>query len=776
MPSRRFSALLLISLLLSLALVPPPTLASPGADNQTGKAPQPSLAEPIVPPVLPERFAPLPPEYRQRDPKELNAWIDRVTEGVTSQDSPFEVVDACVEQEMSETGTPGASIAIAIDGQLAYVRGYGVKHLENGGEIDADTLFRIGSTTKQLTAAAVMKLAQAGKVDLQAPITDYLPDLKLSEPWQASDITLHHLLTHSGGLPDVYALSLEELAQLSLDSWASEILPHTPLNAPPGAFWNYSNPNFSLAGLVVEAVSGDPYSDYVVMHLFDPLGMDRSLFDPHEALDDGNFAYGHQDGLRMTPLDFDLPAIEPAGSALSTPSDMVRWALALMNGGAGVLRPESVAALQAPQINTGYVPWEHYGYGIFVTEFEDTTDPSKAIMVYDHGGNVWGYSSQLYWVPERRFVVSILANTITSLAGSAHCALRELAHVQRHSYQGQVTTPDTWGPFEGTYALFNSAYMDITGRVSIDDSKMMLHYLDFGDRLSLLPILKDTFLLDANGNGEPDDSIDFTFIRRADDPERVDWMRYRMLVGERVGQFPAAVPLTGESCAPVMFTAERNMPQLAVRASGLSEGPETLANVPIEASDPADPTTASYKETLMLEGEIGMFFVLLAPENDDNLELYLLYDANDDGQFEWPEELRSVGLVASNNQRLIYLGGRPSPGRYQFWVHGTAVNGPSVFTMVRYIVSGQQLTVRDAPREAAAGDSYKFEVCAHDTQELTGQRMGFVELDYGWPPRRVRLPVIWTPGVGPTPTAVPTTTPTAPAYQALLPYAVRDGQ
>ncbi len=774
-PSRLLAALLLIGLVLALRPSLSSTLAAPAADSQAGGAGELASVLDVVPPLLPERFSPLPPEDRPGDAAAIDAWVDRVVERLASQEDPFAVVDACVEQEMAETETPGASIAIAIDGELRYVRGYGVKHRENGGEIDAATRFRIGSTTKQLTAAAVMQLVEAGQLDLHEPVTTYRPDLKLAAPWQASSITLHHLLTHSAGLPDVYALSLEEFAQLSLDSWASGVLPDTPLNAPPGTFWNYSNPNFSLAGLVVETVSGELYRDYVAQHLFAPLGMTRSTFDPREALDDGNFAYGHQGSARMTPLDFDLPAIEPAGSAMSTPSDMVRWALALMNGGGGVLGADSAAALQAPQINTGYVSWEHYGYGIFVTEFEDTTDPGRPVMVYDHGGNVWGYSSQLYWVPERRFVVSILANTMTSLAGSAHCALRELAHVQRHSYAGQASSPETWGPFEGTYAFVNAAYMDITGRVSLEDSKLVLRYLDFGDTLSLLPILKDTFAVDADGDGKPEQGIDFTFIRHPEDPERVDWLRYRMMVGERVGQFPAAIQLSGDGCAPFLFTAERDMPELTVRASGLAAGPETLTSLPIEATDPNDPTTASYKQTLVLEGETTMFFVLVIPETDDNLELYLMYDADDDGRFDWPRELRAAGLVASDNQRLLYLGGRPSPGRYQLWVHGTVVNGPSTFALMNYIVSGQQLTVRDAPQAAAAGSSHKFEVCAHNTQELTGQRVGFVELDYHWPPRRVRVPVIWVPAGGPTPTTMPTPEPTAiPVYRALLPVALRD--
>lgn len=167
-------------------------------------------------------------------------------------------VDACIQSGMAQYGVPGAAVAILDGGALVFEQGYGVKHQEQGGAVDPDTLFRFGSILKMMTSAAVMQQVEQGHVDLAAPVTSYIPEFQVASPWMSADITVLHLLTHSTGFPDRYDANLYSIfsgptTASALSDWAAA-QSAIPLFAPPGAFWNYSNPNFSLAGLVVRTL------------------------------------------------------------------------------------------------------------------------------------------------------------------------------------------------------------------------------------------------------------------------------------------------------------------------------------------------------------------------------------------------------------------------------------------------------------------------------------------------------------------------------------------
>ena len=207
-------------------------------------------------------------------------------------------------------------------------------------------------------------------------------------PWNAAAITPRHLLTHSAGLPDSY-LAFDEAAmdRQTLELWAYEVLPYTGLNNPPGAFWNYSNPNFSLAGLVVQEQSGQLVVDYTEDAVWEPAGMPLTTFRSEDVVAHGDFAYGHYGSDRLTPDRWSMRALAPAGTAFSTPTELVTWALVLMEDGGGILSPESAAAMQARQISQGYYEGADYGFGVFVTDYLEADDPSRVVTVYDHGSS-----------------------------------------------------------------------------------------------------------------------------------------------------------------------------------------------------------------------------------------------------------------------------------------------------------------------------------------------------------------------------------------------------
>ena len=161
---------------------------------------------------------------------------------------------------------PGAGLALAIvqGGEVAYANGFGVTSAEDGGvAVTPQTLFRIGSTTKPLTGTAVMRLVERGLLDLDRPVTAYLPWLRFSEAGVAERVTLRMLLSHTAGLPREQItphLLFGRRDPAGLEAYVREELPRLPLVAPPGVVWSYSNPGINLAGYLAEVVSGRPYA------------------------------------------------------------------------------------------------------------------------------------------------------------------------------------------------------------------------------------------------------------------------------------------------------------------------------------------------------------------------------------------------------------------------------------------------------------------------------------------------------------------------------------
>ena len=183
-------------------------------------------------------------------------------------------------------------------------------------------------------------------------------------------------------------------------------------------------------GAVVERVSGMPFNDYMNQKLWDPAGMPLTTLSPTEVISTGNYATGYLDGQPLAPNEYYYTFVAPAGFAFSTPTELVRWALRLQSGGDEVLTADSKNLMQTPHVGMGYLPWMSYGYGVMITDWRDKTDPDRRIVVYDHGGNIYGGSSQLFWIPESGVVVSILSNTIRSLGNAAACAVQVLADIE----------------------------------------------------------------------------------------------------------------------------------------------------------------------------------------------------------------------------------------------------------------------------------------------------------------------------------------------------------
>lgn len=379
---------------------------------------------------------------------------------VSAQDLDQDPVDpavrvtACVEAEMAERGIHGAQMAVLRDGEMVYERAFGRRHRDRPDAVDTHTLFRVGSTTKALTAAAMMQLVEQGRLDLDAPITRYLEDFALAEPGQAEAITTRHLLTHASGLHDTSAMSEADLWGRqdpdAMRDWVERQRGQRPY-APSGRFWNYSSGNYMYAGQILERVTGRSYDDYMDEFVFGPAGMADSTMHAAEAVARGNFAFGHyrspfSGGIEIYALDeADNWARHPTGYANATAGDLVRFAGRMMAGGGGVLSPASVAEMSARQRFRDLRVDQYYGLGTFVEYFDGNE------MVH-HDGGAWGWTATLKWIPEAGVAVATTSNVASAiLQGATSCALR--AYVPPGPARPNPCRLDRerWGDLVGTY-------------------------------------------------------------------------------------------------------------------------------------------------------------------------------------------------------------------------------------------------------------------------------------------------------------------------------------
>lgn len=359
----------------------------------------------------------------------------------TAPDPRFDALAAALEADLAASHALGLSVAVLEDGSVTYARGFGTRRI--GEEVPPTplTLFQIGSTTKQMTAASLLRAVESRAVRLDDTLATVLPDLAFAQdPTWSEQVTLHHLLTHQGAfydwLPWAATSDDAELADTTYGAFGDFIF----LLADPGVFWNYSNPNFVLAGLVAEVsdTQGRMWPDLVREDLFLPLGMDRTYLRRSEVAADGDYAdswgYGldgiASETLGEVPLDQvpDPAWARPAGLVWTTPTQMLAWADFLMDGDPDVLSDALRAELTREQVNTLYygdTAW--YGYGLLVERAFLTPDASFAVRVWEHGGNTLSFTSAFYVLPDQDFALSILASGYgVDLTRSVEAALTTL--------------------------------------------------------------------------------------------------------------------------------------------------------------------------------------------------------------------------------------------------------------------------------------------------------------------------------------------------------------
>lgn len=448
-----------------------------------------------------------------------------------------DVIDSCVQTAMARHDTPGAAVAVIDHGELIREAGYGVTRRDGGHAVGPETLFRIGSVTKQLTAAAVLQQVEAGRVSLADPVTRFVPELELAGHLSPDQLTVERLITHTTGYPDNFRNVDGDVDVGALSRW---VLTQgtVRLHAPPGRFWNYSNPNFTLAGLVAERASGVPYRDYMQEEIFEPAGMTHTTFDPVAVEATGDWTWGYWDDPRTgleheeRPTSYDNAAFGPAGYAFSTAGDLAHWALLLMDGGGDVLSAASAARMQEARVPIEQGYGIDYGFGVFRQRYRD-------LEVQQHGGNINGWGTMLLWLPERRAVVAVVANTLESLNDAAWCVVDNVFGATGPDVSPPPVDEARWDALVGRWSGRVSdgrLFLADTSRGSEGEMRMTLVPAIGGAPIDaeLVPVFGDTFVVDLDEDGVYD--LDFTFIVGQGNPGRVEWLVNRSLVFERVAR------------------------------------------------------------------------------------------------------------------------------------------------------------------------------------------------------------------------------------------------
>jgi CubicO group peptidase (beta-lactamase class C family) len=336
-------------------------------------------------------------------------------------------LDAYIESEMKRIKAPGLGITIVSGGAAILEKGYGFANREAGKKVDADTIFNVGSVSKLFTNAAIMKLVEAGKVDLDAPVTTYIPELSLKTRGSSfSDVTVRSMLTHHSGMPSDLARNFffgqtapanhtTAFRSLPMDLEGSYVA------TAPGTIFSYSNLSFSLLGIVIERASGMSFEDYVQEAVLKPLGMDSSSFN-FKPLLSGRYSKGYLGGKQPV----NMPAIRdiPAGQLSSSAHDMslfLEAALASARGGDGLLRPGTMKAVLTQQ--NANVPLD-FDFRIGLTWWLMDIPELPGLVVAGHGGDLPPFHSLILIVPEKDVGVEINVN---NAEGAGSLELRNIA-------------------------------------------------------------------------------------------------------------------------------------------------------------------------------------------------------------------------------------------------------------------------------------------------------------------------------------------------------------
>jgi CubicO group peptidase (beta-lactamase class C family) len=380
----------------------------------------------------------------------------------------FDALVSLAEARMKEYGVPGVAIGVLSAGDVS-IRALGVTNVEDPLPVTAHTVFPIASISKTFAATAMMRLVEQGKVDLHVPVRTYLPDFRVRDEAVSRDVTVWHLLTHLGGWEG--QVSGPERGTETLKNFVGSMTDLMQV-APPGKAWSYNNAGFSIAGRVIEVVTGMSINRAIADLVFKPLGLEHAGTTAGDFIVN-RFAAGHmaRDGQTMLQRPFSPSTSVTAGGVGLCITDLVTYARFHMGDGAAangerVLKRESLEQMRTVQAHKQGTD-DDIGLAWHIRQV-------GPVRTFGHGGTLGGHILLLEIVPERKFAIAILTNSNTgwkliqdverdalkSYLGAAYAPNQAIAHrgllETLPSVQPLTPQPDPV-PYVGTYARPNNS-------------------------------------------------------------------------------------------------------------------------------------------------------------------------------------------------------------------------------------------------------------------------------------------------------------------------------
>lgn len=370
---------------------------------------------------------------------------------------------AWVSDAAERLAVPGVAVGIIHGGEEHYAF-HGVTSIENPLPVDEDTLFQFGSTGKTFTATAIMRLVERGVIDLGATVRTYLPELQLKDEQVAREVTMLHLLNHTAG----WAGDLMTNTGDGDDALARYVALMADLEqvAPLGTTASYNNASLSLAGRVIEKVTGSTFEQAIKELIFEPLGLEHCFFFTNEIMT-RRFVAGHNqkpDGSVAVARPWALPrGGNPAGGISSNAGDQIAWARFHLGDGAApdgtrVLSEELLKRMQQPTFD---MPGSAIGDAVGITWLLRDVD---GVRLVSHGGTTNGQLSEFVMVPERDFAIT----SLTNCAPNGHQFNEEVRHWALEAFLGVIERdPEPVRLDAGELAAYTGTFETIAAVVTI---------------------------------------------------------------------------------------------------------------------------------------------------------------------------------------------------------------------------------------------------------------------------------------------------------------------
>ncbi len=297
-----------------------------------------------------------------------------------------------------QNGRPGASFLVSKNGRPVYRKAFGTSNLELKTPMISESVFEIGSMTKQFTAIAILMLVEKGKLNLSDDITKFIPDY----PVRDKNITIHHLLTHTSGIKNFTSLKrLRSISHMDLKPLALiDIFKNEPMDFEPGEKFKYNNSGYVILGYIIEKVSGQKYSDFVEEYIFKKTGMGDSYYGNHKRVI-ANRASGYhlkEDYSNANRISYTIPYA--SGSLMSTVDDMLKWQNALIHG--QLIKKNTLSkAFKNYKLNNG--EFINYGYAWHLRTI-------NGLESREHGGSIFGFKSMGIYIPSANIFAIGLSN------------------------------------------------------------------------------------------------------------------------------------------------------------------------------------------------------------------------------------------------------------------------------------------------------------------------------------------------------------------------------